>query len=310
MLPADVYVQRDAADPVLPADLVLRLARRHVPSAIAVTAVDESGGEARAYAIDTDVILKAQRPQQLRARTSLEKEALFLDVLAGDPKVCVPRVLGYGREEGIEYLCMTRMPGVAARSVVFTEPERVALLHALGRMLRHVHGVPQAPLVASPLFPGPRTPEEFVQRFEVGLQDAVTRIEREHGLWTLPVEPAAVAETVRAALPRAPEDIALVALHSNPGPQHVFVNAGTHALSGLIDFGDAYIAHPGFDWRWPEHADRLALLAGYVEAGALSEAFHAAWRASLLLADLTTAAIRPERRAAALRGIAALLASA
>jgi Ser/Thr protein kinase RdoA (MazF antagonist) len=308
MLPADRYAQPGAGDPVLSSDAVLRLAHRHVPRSTAVTGVDESGGEARAYAIDDDVILKTQRPQQLRARTSLEKEALFLDALAGDPDVRVPRVLGYGRVEGIEYLCMTRMPGVAARTVALAAREREELLRALGRMLRHVHALPQAQFFANALFPGPRTGEDFAQRFEVGLQEAVARIERERTLWTLPVEPAAVAEAARAALPPRPGDIELVALHSNPGPEHVFVDAGTRALSGLIDFGDAYIAHPGFDWRWPDHADRLALLAGYGEEGVLPDAFIAAWRASLLLSDLTAAATRPERRAAALRGIAALLA--
>ena len=308
MLPADLYVQPGAADQVLSSDVVLRLARRHVPGATTVTGVDETGGEARAYAIDVDVILKTQRPQQLRARTSLEKEALFLDALAGDPDVRVPRMLGYGRVEGIEYLCMTRMPGVAARTVTFDSRERGELLQALGRVLRHVHALPQAQFFASPLFLGPRTGEEFAQRFEVGLQEAVARIERERALWTLPVEPAAVAEAARAALPPRSEDIELVALHSNPGDEHVFVDAGTHALSGLIDFGDAYIGHPGFDWRWPDYADRLVLLAGYAEAGATSTAFLAAWRASLLLADLSAVATRPERRAAALRGIAALLA--
>lgn len=308
MLPADVYVQREAVDPVLPADVVLRLARRHVPTATAVTAVDESGGEARAYAIDAAVMLKTQRPQQLRARTSLEKEALFLDALADDPEVRVPRVLGYGRVEGIEYLCMTRMPGVAARTVTLDAPQREQLLRALGRVLRHVHALPQAQFFANALFPGPRTAEEFAQRFDVGLQEAVARIERERALWTLPVEAAAVAEAARAALPAQLDDIELVALHSNPGPEHVFVDENTHALSGLIDFGDAYIAHPGFDWRWADHVNRLALLTGYAEEGALREGFLGAWRASLLFTDLTAVATRPERRTSAMRGIAALLA--
>lgn len=307
MLPADVYSQPEAPDPVLSPDAVLRLVRRHVPRAAAVTAVDESGGEARAYAVDDDVILKTQRPHRLRARTSLEKEAVFLAALAADPEVRVPRVLGAGRAEGVEYLCMTRMPGVAAGTVALDGRARTELLQALGRMLRHVHALPQAPFRASALFPGPRTPEAFVQRFEAALREAVVRMEREPALWTLAVEPAAVAAAARAALPARPEQIDLVALHSNPGPEHVFVDPATHALNGLIDFGDAYIAHPGFDWRWPEDADRRALLAGYGEEGALADAFLGAWRAALLLADLTAVATRPERRAAAQRGIAALL---
>lgn len=87
----DFYVQPDAADPVLDAANVLAIVRRHAPNAVAVTAVDESGGEARTYAIDDDLILKVQRPQQVRARTSLAKERFFLDQLAGVAGVRVPR---------------------------------------------------------------------------------------------------------------------------------------------------------------------------------------------------------------------------
>jgi hypothetical protein len=52
----------------------------------------------------------------------------------------------------------------------------------------------------------------------------------------------------------------LVALHSNPGPVHTFVQPDTLAFVGLIDFGDAYIGHPALDWRWPTHTDHLTML--------------------------------------------------
>jgi len=90
----DTYSQPDAPDPVLDDDLVLALVRRHVPEARAVTGVDESGGEARTYAIDDTIILKVQRPQQLRPRTSLEKEVFFLRQLEQAPEARVPRALG------------------------------------------------------------------------------------------------------------------------------------------------------------------------------------------------------------------------
>lgn len=63
----DFYIQPDAADPVLDPDAVLAIVRLHAAGAKAVRAVDESGGEARTYAIDDGLILKVQRPQQLRA---------------------------------------------------------------------------------------------------------------------------------------------------------------------------------------------------------------------------------------------------
>ena len=89
MLPSDIYSQPSADDPVLDVGTVLNIARRHVPSCTAVTGIDESGGEARVYNIDDDIIVKVQRPHQLRARTSLEKEAFFLDQLAAYPEIVV-----------------------------------------------------------------------------------------------------------------------------------------------------------------------------------------------------------------------------
>lgn len=57
-MPKDVYLQPDAPDPVLTDSVVLALVQRHVPDAHAVTSVDESGGEARSYRVDDDLILK------------------------------------------------------------------------------------------------------------------------------------------------------------------------------------------------------------------------------------------------------------
>ena len=102
MLPSEIYRQPDAPDPVLDKATVLSLARRHVPRCSAVTGVDESGGEARVYMIDDNLILKVQRPQQLRARTSLEKESFFLKQLADYQDITVPDVLGYERDGSID----------------------------------------------------------------------------------------------------------------------------------------------------------------------------------------------------------------
>jgi hygromycin-B 7''-O-kinase len=300
VLPRDVYHQPGAPDPILPADTVLRIVRRYVRSAAAVTAVDESGGEARAYAIDDAVILKTQRPQQLRARTSLEKEAVFLQALAHDPEVRVPRVLGYGRDGSIEYLCMTRMPGVAANTVAVAGNARGSLLRSLGRMLRRIHSLPQQQFHENPMFPGMRTTQEFEQRFRDGVSDAVAAIQAQPEIWTLATPPEAFAEAALAGLRSSPT---LVALHSNPGPEHVFIDPRTHELNGLIDFGDAFISHPGFDWRWPLQADRLAILDGYADEGALDDDFMAQWRACLILSDLNAVATRPSRRTAALASL-------
>jgi hypothetical protein len=47
-----------------------------------MTRVDESGGEARTYIVDEAIVLKVQRPQQVRVGTSLAREVFFLNQLA------------------------------------------------------------------------------------------------------------------------------------------------------------------------------------------------------------------------------------
>ncbi len=167
MPPDDIYSQPHAADPVLDERTVLALVRRHGVRGSAVTSIDETGGEARVYVIDDTLVVKVQRPHRLRPRTSLEKEAFFLHQLSAYPDIVVPHVLGYGRHDSIEYLVMTRMPGVSALTVELTGAKRTDVLHQLGRTLRRLHSIPQAPFSDSALFPGNHT-RECVRRAYAG----------------------------------------------------------------------------------------------------------------------------------------------
>lgn len=302
----DIYSQSDAPDPVLDDELVLSLAQRHAPEAKAVTGVDESGGEARTYTVDDDLIVKVQRPQQLRPRTSLEKEVFFLNQLAEAPEVSVPRVLGHGREGAmIEYTVMTRMPGSPMRDLVLGEEERAAVLVELGKTLRRIHEMPQGPFAENSLVPGDRSFEEVQARFRAYFAAMAQKIRAENRPWNLDVDPEQVGEIAVDSLLSNDER---VALHSNPGPEHTFVFPETGGYSGLIDFGDAYISHPAFDLRRCAGVDdRDAILRGYTANGPASEAFMAAWRAVMMLSDMTAIAYYPERAAAAERDLADLI---
>ncbi|HEV7662567.1 MAG TPA: aminoglycoside phosphotransferase family protein [Chloroflexota bacterium] len=296
-------------DPVLAADLVLRLARRHLPSATKVSGVDETGGEARAYAIDADWILKTQRPHRVRPRTSLAKEAFHLGQLAENaPEVNVPRVLGYGRQGDVEYILMTRMPGVALRYVAVEGDARMGLLRDLGAALRRMHGLSLDPFVNSQLFPGDADSAAIADRLARDLDRAVEAATAQRDEWTLPVSPADFAQIVREGV-RSVTDPP-VALHSNPGPEHVFVDPTTLRLSGIIDFGDAYLSHPAMDMRrWGAPADRSALIAGYAADGPPSDTFHANWRAISVANLMLDFASRPSRRIEALRSLQLLMAT-
>ena len=93
-MPRDYFFQPDVPDLALDQATVLSLARRHAPQAGAVTGIDETGGEARAYAIDEDLIFKTQRPNRLRPRTSQKREVFFLRQLEGVTDISVPCVVG------------------------------------------------------------------------------------------------------------------------------------------------------------------------------------------------------------------------
>jgi aminoglycoside phosphotransferase (APT) family kinase protein len=289
-MPKDLYLQPDAPDPVLDSEVVLTLARRHVPSVRAVTAVDESGGEARTYVIDGDLIFKTQRPQQLRPRTSLAKEVFFLNQIAAVlPDLSVPRVLGYGREGPyIEYTLMTRMPGVALRHANLNGTARLEVMRALGHTLRRIHQMPQAPFVESGLFPGDTNAADVRRRFAEWFDEFAARIHKEQCPWTLQMTPEAVAERALSLLPDSDER---VALHSNPWHEHTFVDPEKGKYTGLIDFGDAYISHPTFDLRrWRTREERAALLAGYTREHPVSDEFWATWFVAQVLGDMAAIA--------------------
>jgi len=296
-MPKDVYLQPDAPDPVLTDAVVLGLVQRHVPNVYAVTGMDESGGEARTYLVDDGIILKTQRPHRLRPRTSLAKEAAFLQHLTAFPAIPVPRMLGYGQADDIEYLCMTRMLGNAVIRQTIAGPARARVLQALGQVLHQIHTVPQAPLVESGLFPGDRSADELRGRLAEAFDEVLAALERAGDVWQLPQSPHRVADAALAALPAT---TTFVALHSNPGPEHTFADSVTHTYVGTIDFGDAYISHPALDLRrWKDPADREALLTGYLAAGPLDATFMSVWRVTQVWADLAAIASAPEHRAAA-----------
>lgn len=302
----DYYIQPDAPDPVLSKDKVLSLVRQEVPNVKAVTAVDETGGEARTYMIDDHLILKTQRPPQLRPRTSLRKEVAFLKQLENVEGVKVPRFIAYGHPEPLlEYTLMTRMPGVAVRYAKLEGDSRRETLKDLGRMLRRIHSIPQESLRQSGLFFGDQSPVDV--RWRMGnLFDEVAELIRQEGKdWNFHLTPEEVGRRLMRILPDVKT---IVALHSNPGPEHTFVDPNSGKLTGVIDFGDAYFSHPVNDLRrYRSPVDRQAVLDGYLENGPVDEEFMSIWRVACGIADMVAIAYSPEYQSAALQELDQLL---
>jgi hygromycin-B 7''-O-kinase len=279
------YYQINAPDPVLTSAFILSVVRLWEPSAERLTGIDETGGEARVYFVDDELVVKVQRPQRLRSWTSLEKEVIFLRHLANAaPDLAVPRVVGYGRIDSVEYTVMTRLSGDAAVRTPIPAGARRPMLEAVGQSIRRIHSVPQEPLLASKFFPEEYTPEDLRETVPTELAAYAHRLAQSGAGWPFPFT---VDRLIEEALARIPREGLGVALHSNPGPTHTFVDPSTGAFVGLIDFGDAYIGHPAHDLvRWPDPRDRDAVLAGYVASGDPGLHFWTFWPVAVVMADL------------------------
>ncbi|QFP77499.1 APH(3') family aminoglycoside O-phosphotransferase [Deinococcus sp. AJ005] len=84
-------------------------------------------------------VVKVQARGGVRFATSLQQERERLRWLAG--RVPVPRVVGYEVEDGLEYLALTRVPGLdASHADVLFHPDR--LVNLLARALRELHALP------------------------------------------------------------------------------------------------------------------------------------------------------------------------
>lgn len=286
MVFSDVYLQPDAPDPVLSEKVVVEAARKHAPEVGGLLQIDESGGEARAYFLEGGIVMKTQRPHRLRPRTSLRKEALFLSELERQGDFKVPRALGHGEMEGIEYLCLTRIDGVPAEQASLDAGTQASFLGELGRTLRAIHEIEQSAFAEGELMPGDRTPADLKTRFS----DAFGRLATALGADARFDGALDVREVAARCLARTRGSTPPVALHSNPGPEHAFVDPATGSFVGLIDFGDAYRSHPALDLRpWTEAADGEALLAGYRSVGPLPDGFEDVWRTGLVIVEVARA---------------------
>ena len=273
MILKDIYVQPDVMDEVWNDQLVLEIVSEFVPSASVVTSVDETGGEARTYFVDDNIILKTQRPNRLRPRTSLEKEVFMLREIEKQCDINVPRVLGYTKRNNlVECTVMTRMPGDA---IIRTEISESALAEALfihGKALKTLHSLNQKPFIESGLFPYDKTSDNVKHRFLYRLNLMLDALVKQ----TQPSELENARNLGREIIAQIPEHLEQVALHSNPYKEHTFIN-DDKTYSGIIDFGDAYMSHPVNDMRRWNFNERRHLLSGYTSIGTIGDDFMPMW---------------------------------
>ena len=213
-------------------------------------------------------------------------------------------MLGYGHADGIEYLCLTTMPGTAMRHLQLTPPQRAAALEELGRTLRRVHQIDQSPLATSDLMPGDHGPGDLHIRFADAFERLADTLDHTEG-WDNALDVRAIAAARHAD---TPSETNPVALHSNPGPEHTFAHADNGRFSGLIDFGDAYRSHAALDLRpWDNETEARNLLAGYQSLGPLPDSFEHVRRTGLVIMALTRAARGTRSRDETINAVGRLL---
>lgn len=155
-------------------------------------------------------------------RESFAAERAAQALVATDPAIAAPRLLGEGRlDEGggapWPYLLLSRMPGRPLHDTTLTAEERRALAAELGGQMRRIHALPAESVPALE----ERTPRE------------ITVAARRSSL------PPHLAAQVERYLPRL-GSFDRTFVHGDLVAMHAFVEGGR--LRGIIDWGDATVA--------------------------------------------------------------------
>ena len=186
-----------------------------------------------------------------------ESHAVELACLTGLSDLPVPRIDHVGALEGWPYLILSVVDGVPTRLVwhKLTDHEKKSVMVELGAFIRRLHDHPVIEGVPS-----------FWRSF---LEERISNLSDHHGL---------IGDWERWALshvkPLVSRPQKSVVLNCDLTRDHVFVvrRNGEWRLSGVIDFGDAMIGHPYYEFTAPilDHAFgdstlAAALMSGYGE---------------------------------------------
>jgi hygromycin-B 7''-O-kinase len=148
----------------------------------------------------------------------------------------VPQIVGEGEVEGWPYLVISHVPGVPAGAVWETLPlaEKREVVAQLGRLMRRLHEHP--------------LPAELPDDWEAFIQERIAEAEGHHDMpnpWRRWIQ-----QRVQAFREPSKER---VLLNADLTEDHVLLTRhdGEWRIGGLIDFGDARIGHPFYDFVAP-----------------------------------------------------------
>ena len=191
-----------------------------------------------AYETRGEVILRfSKEPDPLVRAARVEREAQLLRVVACLSPLPVPEPLFIRADQGC--LAYRKLPGLPLVDVPLAErlAHTASISRALGAFLGALHAVPVDHL---------RHLVDTDDQPLAGWRTDAAELYRK----TLNSVPAAHQASIQAFFDRAPpeESETLVFSHNDLGIEHVLVDPATWTVTGIIDWGDAAIVDPAYDF--------------------------------------------------------------
>jgi hygromycin-B 7''-O-kinase len=223
---------------------ITAIAHRHGLTFRALTRFPD--GEAAVFASDSGWVVKVVPPFWSDMVT---REVALLRSLPEEHRLPVPRLLGHGVLDTWHYLVLSRVAGGALHRIwpEITREDQERLAGEFGAMLRALH---DAPL--------PEAPERLARLPEWGVwvRNAVAAWPERWGLERVPAPlrvdgPHFLASVGLGATEATP--VRLCRLHGDLAPEnaHVARIADAWRCTGMIDFGNAMLGDPVFDYTAP-----------------------------------------------------------
>lgn len=193
-------------------------------------------GSIPVFALGDEHVMKLFPPDQ---RAYFDIETAVLARIEGRLPIPTPRVLAVGERGPWLYLVMSRLSGCSLGEAWPTiDPgDRIRLMREAGAALAALHSIPASDL-------GPRNTDW--RRFMDEQRASCRERQRARGLGSPWVE--AVSDFVSRWMPR--DDGARALLHTEVMREHFLVDRreGVWRVSGILDFEDALLGAPEYEW--------------------------------------------------------------